>query len=198
MAAAATSNNNHNKWEARYAAEGYEPVTEPTPFLLDVTSGLVPGRALVLAAGTGRNAVHLATKGWSVTAADISPTGLAWCDRRAQERAVEVHTIVADLETWDPGEACWDLVTMVSYFQPALFPALRRMLRPGGHFLLHTFSRRHKLQRWGPGSAAHLAEPEVVRAAFEDWRLLHFDEGLFQRSDGRSEGVVRMLAVRPE
>ncbi|MDA0333562.1 MAG: class I SAM-dependent methyltransferase [bacterium] len=196
MASMADSDATH-KWEARYTEEGYEPDRDPTPFVVDITGSLSPGQALCLAAGAGRNAVYLATRGWSVTATDISPSGLAWCRRQAQERGVEVHTVVADLTTWDAGSACWDLVTMVCYLQPDMFPRLCRMLRPGGHFLLHTFSCRQLGQGWGPKSATHLAEPDAIRAAFQDWHLVHFDDGLFVRPDGRTEGVVRMLAVCP-
>ena len=105
--------------------------------------------------------------------------------------------MVADLAAFGPPAGHWDLVTMVSYLQPDLFAAIRRTLRLGGHFLFHTFSQRHLEQGWGPRSPTHLADPEKVRAAFRDWDLVRFEEGVYPRSDGRREAVVRMLARKP-
>jgi len=186
-----------DRWEARYKEPDYDPDREPTAFLVDATQALIPGRALCLAAGAGRNAVHLATQGWTVTATDISETGLHWCRRWATDSGVDVDTVVADLAAFDPPAGHWDLVTMVSYLQPDLFAAIRRTLRPSGHFLFHTFSQRHLEQGWGPRSPTHLADPEKVRAAFRDWDLVRFEEGVYPRSDGRREAVLRMLARKP-
>jgi len=186
-----------DRWEAEYGETGYEPNREATPFLVETLGSEAPGLALCLAAGAGRNAVYLATLGWQVTATDISATGLQWLNRWARECGVDVESVVTDLVSWEPGTTCWDLVTMVSYLQPAFFPAIRRALRPGGLFLFHTFGPKQLEQSWGPRSAAHLAEPETVRSAFQDWELLRFEEGVFPRGDGRQEGVVRMLARKP-
>ncbi|HIG18216.1 MAG TPA: class I SAM-dependent methyltransferase [Candidatus Handelsmanbacteria bacterium] len=95
-----------------------------------------------------------------MTATDISATGLQWLNRWARECGVDVESVVTDLVSWEPGTTCWDLVTMVSYLQPAFFPAIRRALRPGGLFLFHTFGPKQLEQSWGPRSAAHLAEPD--------------------------------------
>jgi SAM-dependent methyltransferase len=194
-----------SKWEARYAASDYEPEARPTPFLVEATDGLSPGTALVLAAGAGRNAVHLARHGWRVTAVDIAPTGLDWCRRLATEAGVEVETMEADLvdpagaaAAWTPGNERWDLVTMVSYLQPALFGAIRRSLRPGGRFLLHTFGRRQPEMGWGPSNPAFFADVAQLRDAFDGFDLERFDEGAFERPDGRREYVVRLLARRPD
>lgn len=195
------------KWEERYGAADYQPERQPVPFLVEAVAGLTPGAALCLAAGAGRNAVHLAALGWRVTAVDVSPRGLAWCRRLAAERGVTVETVEADLTCWDPGGQAWDLVTMVFYYDPALFPAVRRAVRPAGHFLLYTFTLAQLAQGWGPRSATHLARAEDLRRAFGDWTFVRFEEGLFPRGDEgcgdercgdeRCEAVVRLLARMP-
>lgn len=184
------------KWDDRYREHDFDPERQPTEFLRQTTATLTAGRALCLAAGAGRNAVHLATEGWSVTATDISPAGLQWCRQLASEKGVEVETVEADLSDWRLGDDQWDLVTMVSYLQPDLFADIRRSLRPGGHFLLHTFSPGQLQLGWGPRGAAHLADPAVIRQALAGWHLVHFEEGVFERPDGRREAVLRVLARR--
>ena len=136
------------KWEQRYGAEDYEPLRVPSDFLTRVVSSLKPGRALCLAAGTGRNALWLAQHAWQVTAVDISGKGLAWCQQQAVADGISIETIEADLSRFDLGTDKWDLVTMIFYNEPTLFPSIRQALKPGGHFLFHTFSRQQLKQNW--------------------------------------------------
>jgi SAM-dependent methyltransferase len=60
---------------------------EPNQLLVTTTAGITPGAALDLATGQGRNALYLASHGWTVTAVDISDEGL----RRAHEAAARAH-----------------------------------------------------------------------------------------------------------
>ena len=186
-----------DKWERRYTAADYEPIRTPSAFLKLAASGLTPGRALCLAAGAGRNGVWLASAGWQVTAVDISPQGLAWCRQLASEEGVHLETIEADLTQFDLGTDQWDLVTMIFYNEPALFPSIRQALRPGGHFLFHTFSVHQLKQRWGPSSSQHLARHLDLQEGFGDWDWPRYDDDAFPREDGRLESSLRLLATKP-
>ena len=185
------------KWESRYTAEGFEPNRHPVPFLVRAAGDLKPGRVLCLAAGAGRNAVYLAEIGWTVTAVDISPAGLAWCRRLADERGVEVETIAADLLSFDTGVERWDLVTNLYFHEPALFPSVRAALKSGGHFLFQTYAKAQARFGWGPGNPGHLVEPQELRHAFSGWDLLHFFEAENEVESGRREAVVQLLARKP-
>ena len=63
-------------WDERYAGSELVWSAEPNRFVAEVCAELSPGRALDLAAGEGRNAIWLASRGWTVTAADFSQAGL--------------------------------------------------------------------------------------------------------------------------
>ena len=74
-------------WESHWRlANGHAPGREivPNPYLAREISSLAPGTALDAGCGEGAEAIWLATEGWQVTAADISPEVLS----RASERAV--------------------------------------------------------------------------------------------------------------
>ena len=185
------------KWESRYKAAGFEPNRQPVPFLVRGTEKMKPGHALCLAAGAGRNAVYLAETGWTVTAVDISPAGLAWCRRLAHERGVEVETIAADLLSFDSGVERWDLVTNLYFHEPALFPSVRAALKSGGHFLFQTYAKAQARFGWGPSNPGHLVEPQELRHAFSGWDLLHFGEVENEVESGRREAVVQLLARKP-
>ncbi len=126
------------EWEARYrsgerAAEDFGAA--PTPLVVEWAGKLAPGVALDLACGTGRNALWLAERGWSVTAVDGSATAVATLMQRARERDLEVEGRVADLEGADfrVEAASWDLILKCYYLQRSLIPAVREGAAAGGN-----------------------------------------------------------------
>lgn len=187
------------KWEARYAAPDYQPDTDPEPFLVEKCGQMDPGRALCLAAGSGRNAVYLAERGWEVTAVDISARGLAWCRELVAHREVRLTIVQADLLNFDMGEENYDLITSFYYYQPELFPRVKGALRVGGQFILQTFSIDQGRFGGGPRNPAHLVEPNALLRAFDDFRVRHYEDVVSERlvRGGRQPAaLVRLLAEK--
>lgn len=189
------------KWDARYRKPGYEPNRDPLPYLAHVVASTRPGRAICLACGTGRNAVYLAECGFDVTGVDVSPRGLELCRELAAERGVTLTLVEADLQEYAIEEEGFDLVTSLYYYEPLLFPSIREGLKPGGLFLLHTFSVEQLKQGWGASTDRHLARVEPVREAFGDWDIRCLEDTVLARhgrDEGLSEAVIRLLAQKPQ
>ena len=89
-------------WDERHAAHDPIESRDPDATLASAIEGLVPGRALDLATGDGRNAVLLARKGWRVTAVDFSAVAIDRARRSASVTGVAVDWIEADLLDWRP------------------------------------------------------------------------------------------------
>ncbi|MEE1941332.1 class I SAM-dependent methyltransferase [Streptomyces sp. TRM 70361] len=110
-------------WDERYAATELVWGEEPNRWVARETGGLVPGRALDLAAGEGRNAVWLAARGWRVTAVDFSAVALERGRRLAARQpagaADRVTWVVADLTGYRPEPGGYDLVLVVYLHLPA-------------------------------------------------------------------------------
>ena len=130
-----------NAWDARYDTTELIWKGEPNQFLPPEVADLAPGTALDLACGEGRNAVWLATQGWTVTGVDFSSVGVAKAEQLAADNGVQGTWIVGDATTWAPPAEGYDLV-LVFYLQ---LPAAQRRaairtavasLAPGGTFLL--------------------------------------------------------------
>lgn len=188
------------QWDARYRAEPDLWTTEPNAALVELAGELEPGRALDVGAGDGRNAIWLATQGWSVSAIDLSAVALERAAERAAARGTRLGCIVADWHEHDFGEAAFELV-VVSFMHPApedrdaLFERAARALAPGGHvFTVGVVLADHG--RRGPPDAERLYTPERVRHALRGFELLRCEERSYeqQHSSGLRE-VTDVVAV---
>ena len=104
------------EWGRRYAGTGLVWMAEPNRFVVAEPQDLAPGRALEVAAGEGRNAVWLASRGWQVTAVDFSAAGLDKGRRLAQARGVGIDWVHADVRDYQPEAGSFQLV-LVAYLQ---------------------------------------------------------------------------------
>ncbi|MCB1014900.1 MAG: class I SAM-dependent methyltransferase [Acidimicrobiales bacterium] len=160
-------------WDRRYEGADYVWEIEPNRFVAAHVLPLVPGRALDLGAGEGRNAVWLAGRGWAATAVDFSAAGLAKGERLAADHGVAIATEVADVRTYDVSEGAWDLV-LLSYLQ---LPTAERLdvvaraargVAPGGTLLVVAHDRSN-LERGhgGPQDPDVLYEVDETLAALD-------------------------------
>ncbi|WP_020613043.1 class I SAM-dependent methyltransferase [Sediminispirochaeta bajacaliforniensis] len=104
------------RWNSRYR-NGNNHHKVPSPIFLKETAPLQPGKALDLAAGTGHNAMALASRGWEVTAVDFSDVAIEAGKAMAAEAGLSIHGVIADVRSYDPEPQSFDLVT-ICYFHP--------------------------------------------------------------------------------
>jgi SAM-dependent methyltransferase len=182
-------------WNARYDTSELIWKGEPNQFLPIEVADLTTGRALDLACGEGRNAVWLATQGWTVTGVDFSEVGVAKAGTLAADNGVTGTWITADATTWEPPTAGFDLV-IVFYLQlPAdqLAAALRTAvaaLAPEGTFLLVAHDLLNLTEGvGGPQDASVLTTAEGVLDALAAAELALGTELVVERS-GRIDRVV--------
>ena len=143
----------------------------PSPFLARMLPRLPHGRALDLAAGSGRDAVHLALHGWRCEAWDHDPVALA------ASAGVTLETRVVELEGGSPpGEhGPWDVIVVVRFLHRPLLPWIERSLAPGGALVYETF--RTGQERYGrPKNPRFLFAPGELRTAFPALHVEHYEE----------------------
>jgi SAM-dependent methyltransferase len=135
--------------------------------LTDALADLPPGKALDLAAGSGRHSRWLAERGWDVTAIDI-----------VVENVPGVQYIRADLEYHEyriaPG--AWDLIVCWLYWQPDLLVEIARGVRTGGILALA-----------GKTSGRFATSLAQFREAFKGWKEI---------SSGQNESRAFFIATK--
>lgn len=175
-------------------------------FLVAEVEGLSPGRALDLAAGEGRNAVWLATRGWSVTAVDWSEVGLDKGRRLAEHQAVKVDWVLADLREWEAPERAFDLV-VVLYLQPpaevrhVVWRNAMRAVATGGRLIVIGHDVENLTEGWGgPSHRGFLYTPEEVAGEVgEELEVLRADRVLrpVETDEGPRQAIDNIVvAVR--
>lgn len=98
-------------------------------------------RALDVATGGGHTAIFLATRGFTVTASDISQAMLDSAKSLAAERGLSIDTRLHEAEKFPYSAGSYDLVTCrvaAHHFssREAFLAEVARVLKPGGYFLL--------------------------------------------------------------
>jgi cyclopropane fatty-acyl-phospholipid synthase-like methyltransferase len=196
-------------WDQRFDGEDYYYGTEPSQFLLAQADRLRPGqRALVVADGEGRHAVHLAERGLEVTAMDSSGVALAKARRLAAQRGVTVDFHHSDLRHWRWTPARYDVVLAVFIqfaepeFRAAIFAGMQTTLAPGGLLLLHGFTPAQLAYRsGGPPCAELLYTPELLRDAFTGLEMLRLAEYEADLQEGTGHvgraALIDLVARRP-
>jgi SAM-dependent methyltransferase len=138
-----------DRWDRFYADR-----SRPVPFFAGkpdenlvsyLDRGLIrPGRALDVGCGPGRNALHLASAGFTVDAVDLSSAAVAWAAERARDAGLDVAFHCRDVFS---SEGTYDLVYDSGCFHHlpphrriSYLALLDRCLAPGGHFALACFT----------------------------------------------------------
>ncbi len=198
-------------WDERYAATDLVWSATPNQWVVELVSGLTPGRAVDIAAGEGRNAIWLAEQGWSVLATDFSAVAVERLREIAASRlgadAGRLRAVVADATEPVPGEqAAYDLV-LFSYLQlpePRWSAALTRGVEaaaPGGRVVVIAHAEANLEGGWGgPQDPAVLHDPEAVVALARSLPVRVESAGLRTRvvetDDGPREALDTVLVLR--
>jgi tellurite methyltransferase len=175
-------------WDERYRTNPGDQCV--TPLLAGGVSNLVPGRALDLACGSGRNTLWLAARGWKVTAVDGSSTAIEIL--KARNPAIDAR--VADLEKHEYAiePDSWDLIAICYYLQRDLFEPAKRGVVPGGIVI----AIAHIPEPADPQMTRFLLAPGEIASYFQDFQILHQYEGP-SLDPAHKRWIAEIVARRP-
>ncbi|MDJ0928856.1 MAG: class I SAM-dependent methyltransferase [Gammaproteobacteria bacterium] len=152
------------------------PAVEPSAWITRFASLIQPGgKVLDLACGHGRHTRWLATKGFSVLAADIDVAGLG--DLRDNPR-VEILEIDLEADSWPFASGGFAGVVIANYLHRPHFTRLPGILAEGGVLLIDTFGAGN--ERFGrPRNPDFLLQPgELIDAFHPALQVIAYEHGL--------------------
>ena len=202
-------NNPYDKWfagEEFYTGEKPSPICDKVIEIVQSTADFHP-RLLDLGCGEGRNAIYFAKNGFDVVGIDPSEPGLEKMRRYAEEVAVQVKTIQADMLTYEIDQQ-YDVVFSVAtlqYLSPdnrqARFGQFKQATRPGGINAHSAFVKKPFIPKSPDGEpTANSYKSGELFGYYWDWEILYCTEDIF---DCNSAGVPhkhacnRVIARRP-
>jgi 2-polyprenyl-3-methyl-5-hydroxy-6-metoxy-1,4-benzoquinol methylase len=158
-----------NDWNTRYQAQDLLWGVEPNSFVAAEFGKTLPrGRVLDVGCGEGRNAIWLASLGWTVTGVDFSDVALERARRLAAHQNVDVEWIEADVTAFEPPRGVFRLV-IISYLQipgderRAVLAHAVSALEPGGTLFMIGHALLNLTEgAGGPRDAEVLWEPAEI------------------------------------
>jgi dihydroneopterin aldolase len=179
-------------------------LAQPAPFLVSQLSRLPHGKILDVAAGRGRHAVYLASKGFSIHGIDRDTDALHDLQAQAKEAGLSsITTESIDLEVNpenppDLGTAAYDAIIVFFYLYRPLFPQLMKALKPGGIIMYETFLLDNHLHRRHPRRKEFCLEANELLTLLQGFRILHYEEGDHEDPSGKERAfTARALARKP-
>lgn len=176
-----------DRWNKRYRQR--RPSGEAAPLVTEYAGLALPGNALDIAAGQGRNALFLAHQGFRVEAVDISEEALA----RMACRAPNLHPVCADLDRFDIPKERYDLIVNIRFLSRRLLPQILEGLRPGGMLIFEAFLAGGDARAEAAHPEYRLKANELLRA-FDRLRIVHYHETVLLPE--KSRPLAALVGIR--
>jgi SAM-dependent methyltransferase len=183
-------------WDKRFRRGDYPSEPDPSPILRQYLADIPDGRALDIATGTGRNALFVASSGYTVDAIDQSSEGLRVARETAREQGIEdrVNWIQADIPTYTFPREQYELITISFYRAVDRLPDIKEALVPGGYLFIEHHLRSTESTPSGPMSDRYRFSSNELLHACLDMTVLYYDETTEERPNDRRRANARILA----
>ena len=182
---------NYEKW---YAGEEYYWGIQPASFcdeLIKLRPFPKAKKVLDIGCGEGKDAVYMATKGYSVSAFDITENGIIKTKKLAGQKGVDIDAFVADINTFELNDK-YDIVYSTGTVQylfdenkEAFFKKIDKLTNVNGIAFFNVFVDKPFLQlppdwdieekMWKSG--------ELFKY-LSDWKFHWIDEIVFEDNSG--------------
>jgi tellurite methyltransferase len=158
------------RWNEKYRTQDHSgEASEIVQTYAELAAG---GLALDIAAGTGKNSLFLAQKGFTVHAVDISDVAV----QQMTGLHPRIRPIRADLDTWQIPQRRYHLIVNTRYLNRRLFPYIREGLCSGGILIFESFLEDTDAAACQPSCRDYLLRKNELLHAFLSLRVLFYRE----------------------
>lgn len=179
------------RWNERYRNKQFS--SDPSAIVKKYYTLAKTGRALDIAAGTGRNAIYLAHKGFTVEAVDISDVAL----RDLTVHHTNLHLLCADLDDFEIPESRYTLILNIRYLNRRLFPQIQEGLIPGGILIFETYLDPPPEADPGAFCRDYLLRTNELLHAFLPLNIIYYAEQVSEETDD-TRRVASLVAMKKE
>lgn len=185
-----------DRWNRILTAPAPSFNTKPNAFLVEMTRGMTPGRALDVGMGQGRNALYLAQRGWTVTGFDPADKAVAAAQAEAKRLGVALDAQVLRDDQFDFGKDQWNLIVFSYVGIRGVVARAYDSLKPGGSVVVEAFHRDStRTDRIGDDVVFDTNE---LPKLFERFRVIRYEDTEAVADFGQKRlRVVRLLAQKP-
>lgn len=176
--------------------------TKPAPFVIEALKEMLPGFALDVGCGQGRNALYIARKGWKVDAVDSNAQVINDLAEQVSRYGLDIHPKVADVtsftfvKTYD-AILCMMLLHFLTKAEwQSLIAQMKAHTSPGGIHVLAVFNDNNPA-----GTRPYLFRPNELKSCYSDWDILTYhnneSSSILVNGAQRAYYVTRLVAKRP-
>ena len=181
--------NDQKRWERKYKQKEHGNDLSPDPLLIEHSHLFSKSQTVVdLACGTGRNTIHLAKLGCFAVALDVSSLALQNCLKQAAGAKVEIHPVIADLNSYRFSAETVDAMICFNYLNRKLASNIHHALKPGGLLMMQTFNENFLLVN-------PKFNPNYVLAPGELSKMFPSLLPISKRDDCRSQSATKSYLV---
>jgi tellurite methyltransferase len=157
------------RWNEKYAAGDFPQ--KPSLIVQKFYREAQMGHALDIAAGSGRNAIFLADRGFKVSALDISDRALAGLDQHPN-----VIPECVDFDTFDIPVNRYDLIINIRFLHRRLFPQIIEGLTDRGVLIFETYLMTPDAAQSGGHRRDFMLRPNELLHSFLPLRIIQYRE----------------------
>lgn len=179
------------------------------PFIQDMLEYKSQGTVLDLGAGEGRNALFLASKGFDVTAVDLSEIAIEKIKKSSDLQGIKIQAFVQDLNSFEFAKN-FDVITSSYVFHLLnaeaaldLIANIKLHTAEKGLNILTVFTKDGDFFRNNPYTDKFYALTGELSNLYSDWNILKYEEKLSRAFQKRPDGspmfniAARIIAQKP-
>lgn len=179
-------------WDKRYRSGFYDKNAEPHRLLQEFWR-TIPGKTVIdIAAGTGRDAIFLASKGFCVCGLEKSVEAIDIARKNAESAGHCVSIIKGDAETLPFKKHSADGVIVFYFLERCIMRDISYILKKGGILIYETFLKRQNDIDTRKRDPRYLLSDGELISFFVDFELLFYEETISASAD-KKRAIARFI-----
>jgi tellurite methyltransferase len=178
-------------WDQRYREGFYDKAPGPHELLRRFQPAMKKGVVIDIAAGSGRDALFLTEKGYTVAGLEKSREAIEVADRRFRASGREASFVAGDAEALPFKEDRAAGVVVFYFLLRSIMPEIVNLLRKDGILIYETFLKRQNVIDRFRNTDYLLGDGELI-SYFGALDLLFYEETVMSRN-GKQKAVARYV-----